>query len=35
LNVFRLNQPVWLPNASLLHVQNRFTAFGWGLGSLF
>jgi outer membrane protein assembly factor BamA len=35
LNVLRLNRPVWLPNASVLRVQNRFAAFGWGLGSLF
>jgi outer membrane protein assembly factor BamA len=35
LNVLRLNQPVWLPNGTLARVQNRFSAFGWGLGSLF
>jgi outer membrane protein assembly factor BamA len=35
LNVLRLNRPVWMPNASLFRVQNRFAAFGWGLGSLF
>jgi outer membrane protein assembly complex protein YaeT len=35
LNVLRLNRPVWMPNASLFRVHNRFAAFGWGLGSLF
>ena len=35
INVLRLNR--WLPmqDGSLFHVQDRFSAFGWGLGSLF
>ena len=35
INILRLNRPVWLPDGTLSHVQNRFAAFGWGLGSLF
>jgi hypothetical protein len=35
LNILRLNRPVWLPGGTLTQVQNRFAAFGWGLGSLF
>jgi len=35
LNILRLNKPVWLPDGTLTRVQNRFAAFGWGMGSLF
>jgi outer membrane protein assembly complex protein YaeT len=35
LNVLRLNRPVLVPGGSLFRVSNRFSAFGWGLGSLF
>jgi len=35
LNVLRLNRPVWLPDGTLIRVQNRFAAVGWGLGSPF
>jgi outer membrane protein assembly factor BamA len=35
VNILRLNRSVLLPNSSLLHLHNRFGAFGWGLGSLF
>jgi outer membrane protein assembly factor BamA len=34
-NVLRLNHSVWMPDGSLLHLRNRLSAFGWGLGSLF
>jgi outer membrane protein insertion porin family len=35
INVLRLNRWLPLPDGSLFHVQDRFSAFGWGLGSLF
>jgi outer membrane protein assembly factor BamA len=35
VNVLRLNHSVLMPDGSLLHLQNRLGAFGWGLGSLF
>ena len=35
LNVLRLDRSIPLSGKSLLHVHNRFGAFGWGLGSLF
>ena len=35
INVLRLNRWLPMPDGSLFHVQNRFSAFGWGLGSLF
>jgi outer membrane protein assembly complex protein YaeT len=35
LNVLRLNRWLAMPDASLFHAQDRFSAFGWGLGSLF
>jgi outer membrane protein assembly complex protein YaeT len=34
-NVLRLNHSVWMPDGSLLHLRNRLSAFGWGLGPLF
>jgi outer membrane protein assembly complex protein YaeT len=35
LNVLRLNRWLSMPDDSLFHVHDRFSAFGWGLGSLF
>jgi outer membrane protein assembly complex protein YaeT len=35
INVLRLNRWLPMPNGSLFQVQDRFSAFGWGLGSLF
>jgi outer membrane protein insertion porin family len=35
LNILRLDRPVLMPGGSLFRVSNRFSAFGWGLGSLF
>jgi outer membrane protein assembly complex protein YaeT len=35
LNVLRLNRWFSLPDDSLFHAHDRFSAFGWGLGSLF
>jgi outer membrane protein insertion porin family len=35
LNVLRMNRFVSLPENSLFHAHNRFSAFGWGLGTLF
>ena len=35
INVLRLNRWLPMPDGSLFHVQDRFSAFGWGLGSLF
>lgn len=35
VNVLRLNRFLRLPDGSLFHAHNRFSAFGWGLGSLF
>jgi len=35
LNVFRLNRWLPMPDGSLFHAHNRFSVFGWGLGSLF
>jgi outer membrane protein assembly complex protein YaeT len=35
LNVLRLNRVLTLPDASLFRAHNHFSAFGWGLGSLF
>jgi outer membrane protein insertion porin family len=35
VNVLRMNRFFPLSENSLFHVHNRFSAFGWGLGSLF
>jgi outer membrane protein assembly complex protein YaeT len=35
VNVLRLNRFLQLPDGSLFHVHNRFSAFGWALGTLF
>jgi outer membrane protein assembly factor BamA len=35
LNVLRLDRRVLSPDGSLLRAHNRFSALGWGLGSLF
>jgi outer membrane protein insertion porin family len=35
LNVLRMNRFFSLSDNSLFHAHNRFSAFGWGLGSLF
>lgn len=35
VNVLRLNRFLRLPDTSLFRARNRFSAFGWGLGSLF
>jgi outer membrane protein assembly complex protein YaeT len=35
LNVLRLNRWVPMPDGSLFHARDRFSAIGWGLGSLF
>jgi outer membrane protein insertion porin family len=35
LNVLRLNRFLSFSDKSLFHANNRFSAFGWGLGSLF
>jgi outer membrane protein insertion porin family len=35
INILRINRFFSLSNNSLFHAHNRFSAFGWGLGSLF
>lgn len=35
VNVLRLNRFISLSDNSLFHAHNRFSAFGWGLGTLF
>jgi outer membrane protein assembly factor BamA len=35
LNVLRLNRSISLSDKSFSRVRNRFSGFGWGLGSLF
>ena len=35
VNVLRLNRFLQLPDGSFFHGRNRFSAFGWALGSLF
>jgi outer membrane protein insertion porin family len=35
INVLRLNRWLPMPDGSLFHVHDRFSALGWGLGSLF
>ena len=35
VNVLRMNRFISLSENSLFHVHNRFSAFGWGLGTLF
>jgi outer membrane protein insertion porin family len=35
VNILRLNRFIPLPDNSLFHAHNRFSAFGWGLGTLF
>jgi outer membrane protein insertion porin family len=35
VNVLRLNRLLQLPNGSIFHAHNRFSAFGWALGTLF
>jgi outer membrane protein insertion porin family len=35
VNVLRMNRFIPLSENSLFHAHNRFSAFGWGLGSLF
>jgi outer membrane protein insertion porin family len=35
LNVLRLDRWLPMPDGSVFHVRNRFSAFGWGLGPLF
>jgi outer membrane protein insertion porin family len=35
VNVLRMNRFFFLSDNSLFHAHNRFSAFGWGLGSLF
>jgi outer membrane protein assembly complex protein YaeT len=35
VNVLRLNRSIRLSDKSVLFARNRFSAFGWGLGSLF
>jgi outer membrane protein assembly complex protein YaeT len=35
VNVLRLNRFLQLPNGSVFHAHNRFSAFGWALGALF
>jgi len=35
LNVLRLNRALTLPDGSLFRARNRFSALGWGLGTMF
>jgi len=35
VNVLRMNRFISLSDKSLFHAHNRFSAFGWGLGTLF
>ena len=35
VNVLRLNRFLQLTDGSLFHARNRFSAFGWALGTLF
>ena len=35
LNVLRMNRFISLTENSVFHARNRFSAFGWGLGTLF
>jgi outer membrane protein assembly complex protein YaeT len=35
VNVLRLNRFLQLPNGSVFHAYNRFSAFGWAVGTLF
>jgi outer membrane protein assembly factor BamA len=35
VNVLRLDRWLPMPDGSLFHARNRFSAFGWALGSLF
>jgi outer membrane protein assembly factor BamA len=35
VNVLRLNRFLALPGGSVFHAHNRFSAFGWALGTLF
>lgn len=35
LNLLRLDRSIRLPDKSIFFARNRFSAFGWGLGSLF
>ena len=35
LNVLRMNRFIYLTENSVFHARNRFSAFGWGLGTLF
>jgi outer membrane protein assembly factor BamA len=35
LNLLRLDRRIFLSNKSFIFARNRFSAFGWGLGSLF
>jgi len=35
VNVLRLNRFLALPSGSVFHAHNRFSAFGWALGTLF
>ncbi len=35
VNVLRLDRWLPMPDGSLFHAHDRFSAFGWGLGSLF
>lgn len=35
VNVLRLNRFLALPGSSVFHAHNRFSAFGWALGTLF
>jgi outer membrane protein assembly complex protein YaeT len=35
VSVLRLNRFLQLPNGSISHAHNRFSAFGWALGTLF
>ena len=35
VNVLRLDRSIRLSEKSIFFARNRFSAFGWGLGSLF
>jgi hypothetical protein len=35
VNVLRLNRFLALSGGSVFHAHNRFSAFGWALGTLF
>jgi hypothetical protein len=35
VNLLRLDHPIRLSDKSIFFARNRFSAFGWGMGSLF